>query len=99
MRKYCGTLDNAAIPPETLDLVSRTTSKYEVGEKIIDIRKVDANFWLRVRWDGLPEPRNYTWSALGQLYEDIPDMVRDYPRMTTKKRLATAGASCHSIVL
>lgn len=93
MRKYCGSLDNVEIPEQVLDLVDRTTSKYDIVDQIIDLRKVEGAFWLRVRWDGLPEPRDYTWANLVDLHEDIPDMVEHYLRTCSKKRLAQSAAA------
>lgn len=99
MKKYCGALDDTEVPKEVLDLVDRSTSKYEVVDQIVDLRKVDNVFWLRVRWDGLPEPRDYTWATLEDLFEDIPDMVQEYLRMSTKRKLAHAAATSLNLII
>lgn len=79
--------------------MDRTTSKYEVVDQIIDLRKLENVFWLRVRWEGLPEPQDYTWATLEDLFEDIPDMVQEYLRTSSKKKLALAAASSLNIII
>lgn len=60
MRKYCGALHSTEVPKEVLDLVDLTTSKNEVVDQTVDLHKVENVYWLRVRWDGPPQPRDYT---------------------------------------
>lgn len=92
MKKYCGRLDGAEVPTEVLDLADRTTAKYEVVERIVDISKNHEGLWLRLQWEGLPEERDYTWATLDDMYAEIPEMVITFLRASGKKKLAALAA-------
>ncbi|CDF77419.1 unnamed protein product [Chondrus crispus] len=34
--------------------------------------------WIQVQWLGLPDRRDWTWQPLKELFEDVPDMVREF---------------------
>lgn len=92
LKKYNALFDGEEVPEEVLDLASRTAAKYEVVEQIVDIDENNDGFWLRLQWEGLPDERDYTWSNLNDMYEDIPEMVAEYLRTTTKKKMASAAS-------
>lgn len=91
IKKYCGKLDGSHIPEEVLDLADRTAAKYEVVEKIIDIAENDEGIWLRLKWEALPEERDYTWAPLALMYQYIPYMVTAFLKATTKELSAVAA--------
>lgn len=97
MMKCSGELDNAEVPEEVLDLLDRTKAKYEVVDRIVDIPKVENVVWLRVSLGELPEPRNYTWATIDDLFENIPDMVKEYLRTCRKKKLFQAAVRTMNI--
>lgn len=92
MKKYCGALDGSEVPEEVLDLADRTAAKYEVVQQILDIEKNEEGIWIKLQWEGLPEERDHTWSALTDMYEDIPEMVRTFLQGCKKKKLAAEAA-------
>lgn len=93
MRKYSGLLDGQEVPENVLDLANRCDSKYEVLEAILDIKEHEGGIWLQLQWEGLPDDRDYTWSPLDTIHEDVPDMLREFLSKTRKREVATKAAS------
>lgn len=61
-------------------------------ENIVDIARDADGLWLRLKYDGLPEERNFTWDPLNTTHEDILEMVENYLKSCRKKKLAFAAA-------
>lgn len=87
--KYAAQLDGETVPNSILELADRTEAKYEVLDAIVDISENDEGFWFRLRWEGLPDERDYTWALAKDVYDDVPDMVLEFLRRTSKKKLST----------
>lgn len=92
MKKYCGKMDGSEVPEQVLDLADRTAAKYEVVEKIVDIDDNEDGIWFQLQREGLPEQRDYTWSALSDIYQHIPGMVKEFLQGSTKKVLDETAA-------
>ena len=51
----------------------------------MDLKKEDEKFYFHVKWDGLPDPRDWTWQEAKNLNADIPEIVQKYVNETTDK--------------
>lgn len=74
------------VPDDMLELAERSESRYEIIEKIIDVGTADDGFFFQVKWDGLPDERDYTWQPITELFTDVPDMVIDLLSSFKKKK-------------
>lgn len=52
--KYQDSLDGMDVPTEALYLPYRTTAKYDILERIVDISEDNDGLWLRLQWERLP---------------------------------------------
>lgn len=75
---YSEILRPSVVPPKCVDVEERTEAHLEMVHGIIDIGKADDGIFLRVQGKWLFEEQEWTWQALGQLYEDVPDMVTSF---------------------
>lgn len=98
-KKYSAFMDGQNVPDEVLDLASRTASRYEIFESIVDLEKNDEGCWLRLQWEGLPDERDFNWSTLQDMHEDIPDMVVTFLLQCRKKTFAATAARQLGILL
>lgn len=93
--RYSAPDENAQVPTEVLELADHTTAKFETIESFVDIEKdADKTIMVRVRWDGLPDERDWTWHKITELYSDVPDMIISYLaslRAGPKKALAKSA--------
>ena len=70
-----------------IEHATHTEASYDMIEEILDIGEEDRVLWLRLKWLGLPDKKDYTWQTLAILMEDVPDMVIQYLDKCKKKRL------------
>ena len=85
--KYDDSLQGSTIPEDMLDLSERTESRFEVVEKIVNPGEAQDGLFFQVKWEGLPEKRDWTWQPIKDLYTDIPDIVSTYLVSCKKKQL------------
>lgn len=71
-------LEGKEVSKEIMKLADRTESRYEILETIIDTEKSDGELWLQLQWDGLPDHRDWTWSKLTDVFEDVPKIVSEF---------------------
>ena len=82
---YQDQLLDTTVPEKWLEFADRITSTYEKVESIMDLKKEDENFYFHVKWDGPPDPRDWTWQEAQNLNADIPEIVQKYVNETTDK--------------
>jgi len=86
LTKYRDSFLGKIVPQDTLDLAERTESHYEIIEKILDIGAAPDGLFFQVQWEGLPDKRDFTWCPIDELYEDIPEMVKEFLSSYKKKK-------------
>lgn len=90
--RYDGGLDGVNVPEEVLELADCSEAKHEILGRILDIGLENSKIWLQLQWEGLPDVRDYTWSALQDIFEDVQDMVMDSLKTTPRRQLAEQAA-------
>ena len=68
-----------------LEFVNRINANYEVVQEIMNVEEFDGTFHFQVKWEGLPDQKDWTWKDAQTLHTDIPDMVENYLRNTKAK--------------
>ena len=63
-------------------------SNYEIVETFKDIKDTDEGIFLRTQWMGLPDECDWTQHTLEQMHTDVPEMVDDFLKETSKRSLA-----------
>jgi len=90
LKTYRARAENEYVSPTLLELAERTESRYEIVERIHDVGEDKDGMFLNVEWAGLPDRRDWTWNPLGEMYEDVPQLVTDFLRnVRGRKRLVT----------
>lgn len=69
-----------------LDLADRTETRFEVVKRILDVEKAPDGLFFQVRWEALADKRDWTWQSATDLYKNIPNMVKTFLQITTKKQ-------------
>lgn len=75
------------MPQQMLDLAERTSSRFEVVDQIMDVGEASDGLFFRVKWEGLPDKRDWTWQSATELYGDIPDLFTEYLRSCNSKKV------------
>eukprot|EP00171_Calliarthron_tuberculosum_P014755 IDg14755t1 len=65
---YRDSLHGQQVPDDMLELAERTEIRYEIIEKIIDVREADGEHFFQVQWVGLPDERDFTWNPIDEMY-------------------------------
>lgn len=73
--KNSALLDGDKFPEEFLDLANRSSTRYEVVDRLVDLEKTENGYSVRLQWEGLPEERDITDMPLEKMFENIPEMV------------------------
>lgn len=58
----------------------------------MDIGQEKKRIFFQVKWDGLPDERDFTWNPISQLFEDLPDKVKTFLNSTPKEKLSAKAA-------
>lgn len=95
LTKYQDSLLEKPVPQETLDLADRTQSSYEVIDKIMNIGQAPDGIFFQVQWEGLPDKRDWTWHPISELYDDTPELVKDFLNHHSKKKALISKAKRH----
>lgn len=95
LTKYQDSLLWKEVLQETLDLADRTQSSYEIIDKIIDIQQAPDGIFFQVQWECLPDKRDWTWHSISELYDDVPDIVKQFLNNHTKKKNLISKAKRH----
>lgn len=85
--KYDDSLHDSDVPQDMLDLADQTETRYEVVAEIIDISEAKDGLFFQVKWNDLPNKRDYTWQPVKELYADIPDTVTAFLASSKKRKL------------
>lgn len=86
-------LDRNDLSADILGLVKRTEANYEILDSNIDDSESHEGIWFRLRWDGLPYDRDFTWALDADIYDDFPEMTMKFPKKTRTTRLASKAAT------
>ena len=72
-------MEGSDVLQEHLELADHTTAKFETVDSFVEIFE-DANniIMVRVRWDGLPGERDWTWHKSVHMNEDVADFFLEY---------------------
>lgn len=63
---------------ELLSHAKHTETMYEDVRFLRKVHKSGNSYKVLVEWEGLPDTCNYTWEPIGNLFEDIPEMLTKY---------------------
>ena len=89
---YSNAMDNTEVSSEVLELADKSESRYEIVDAIVALGKAPDGIFFKVRWDGLPDERDHTWHDIHQLYQDIPQKVKEFLKSTDDVSLAVEAA-------
>lgn len=78
LRLYRHNLEDTPVSKELLDLADRSEAQYEIVEKIVDIGETPDGLFLQIQWLGLPDSTDKTWVSLQTIFEDMPNIVREF---------------------
>lgn len=55
-----------------------TEASYETIEDLLELGEDSSGVYVRIRWAGLPDEKDFTWQEVGQLSEDAPEMLEEF---------------------
>lgn len=58
-------------------------------DEIVEIGETPDDFFLHVKWDGIPDKRDWTWQRTKELYKDIPDIATSIFSICKKRKVAS----------
>lgn len=61
--RYTNAMYEKEVPKKVLELADKTEARHEIVRKIVDIGENDKDIYLLVKWDGLPDERDFTGKA------------------------------------
>lgn len=93
LRYYSAAIDNDILPQEILDLASRIETKYEILDAIVDLAENEEGLWFQLKWDCLPDDNDFTWGKIEDIYEDVPELTKQFLLHTPKQELARKAAA------
>ena len=86
---YRADFDGKVVSPDLLKHIAHSETKYELVGEFVDIDGNKRNgVFLLVMWEGSPDRPDWTWQQLEELYEDVPEKVKEFLVATKKKRQA-----------
>ncbi len=77
---YRSDMDSKPVSPELMKHVELSEAKYEIFDKLLGIGEPDDGLHVQVQWKGLYDKVDWTWNAVTQLYEDIPEKLMEFLR-------------------
>ena len=90
LRPYSALAEGDIVPPEVLNLADQSTARYDILSKIVTLAAAPDGLCFQLEWDGLPDKRDYTWSPIATVYENVPELteafLRTAPRTAVKRK-------------
>ncbi len=56
----------------------------EIVDNLLDIGEADDGLHVQVQWEGLPDKVDWTWNAVTQLYEGVPEKLMEFLQKAKK---------------
>lgn len=78
MLLYRADLDGATVEPRLLRASEHNDVLIEVVHAIHGIKEVAGDLQVQLEWSGLPDPAEYTWEPIFQVFEDLPGILEDF---------------------
>lgn len=94
---YRSDMDGSEVSQELLEQAEHLEAKFELVEKLMDIGEAADGLFIQVQWAGLPDKCDWTWNALQQMHEDVPDKLTNFLRRTKKTKLASKAKAILNI--
>ena len=70
-----------------------TEANYETIEEFLELGEDPSGVYVRIRWAGLPDERDSTWQEVGELSEDVPEMLEVFLKSCKDKGLVSKACN------